>query len=50
VPPVGQVPRRRDEDRVLPENTRLSLGEVRRADEAAASATAVVRGSATGRK
>jgi hypothetical protein len=40
VPPVWQVPHRRDEDRVLPENTRLGLGEVRRPDEAAASAVA----------
>jgi hypothetical protein len=35
--PVGQVPRRRNEDRILQENTRLSLSEVRRADEVAAS-------------
>jgi hypothetical protein len=36
VPPLGQVPRRQDNDHVLPENTRLGLGEVRWADEAAA--------------
>jgi hypothetical protein len=43
VPPVRQVPRRRDEDRVLPENPHLGLGEVRQQYKAAASATTYAR-------
>jgi hypothetical protein len=43
VPPVGQVPRRQDEDPVRPQHPRLGLGEVGRAGEAAASTAAGVR-------
>jgi hypothetical protein len=43
VPPVGQVPRRRDEFSVLPQHPRLGLGEVGRAGKVAASAVAGVR-------
>jgi hypothetical protein len=43
VTPVRQVPRRQDKDRVLLENPRLGLGEVRRPDEAAAFADTFAR-------
>jgi hypothetical protein len=43
VPPMRQVPRRRDKDRVLPENPRLRLGEVCWPDKAAAPADTFAR-------